>query len=193
MNENIENEERVMINVDQYNLLKSDYISLPNATQYSLINYYFDDKNLSLKKSHRTLRIRSINDNEYELTLKIKGDNGDKEINIPLSKNEVIDIINSKSLDNPIINKELNDIKHNEIIYITSLKTDRIEVKYNTHLLVIDKNEYSDVIDYDIEVESNNKKEALRFIIEYCDKYHLTYSSHYIGKSHRAINQALKR
>lgn len=193
MNENIENEERVMINMEQYNQLKSDYISKINSTHFLLINYYFDDDNLSLKKAHRTLRIRSINDNEYELTLKIKRDNGDKEINIPLSLDEVNQIINSTILDNPIINKELEDVPHKEIKYITSLKTDRIEVKYDSHLLVIDKNEYGDVIDYDIEVEAHNKKEALSFILEYCDKYHLNYSTKYIGKSHRAINEALKR
>lgn len=57
-------------------------------------NIYLDREDLFLRHKHITLRIRTINDVNCELTLKIKGLNGDQEINDSLSSKEADLILN---------------------------------------------------------------------------------------------------
>lgn len=191
MNKDIEFEERLMLNKEQYEELMRLYSSSKDASIISQINYYFDDEDLSLRNAHKVLRIRVINNAKYELTMKIKGDNGDIELNNYLDKNTCDNIIQTLEFNNPSIEEEIKKVTNKNIKLITSLKTTRLEVKFPTHLLVIDVNYYNDVMDYDLEVEASSKDDALKYILEYASKYSLTYKKHYMSKSRRAINKAL--
>lgn len=191
MNKDIEFEERLMLSKEQYEELMRLYSSSKDASIISQINYYFDDEDLSLRNAHKVLRIRVINNLKYELTMKIKGDNGDIELNNYLDKNTCDNIIQTLEFNNPSVEEEIKKVTNKNIKLITSLKTTRLEVKFPTHLLVIDVNYYNDVIDYDLEVEASSKDDALKYILEYAYKYSLTYKKHYMSKSRRAINKAL--
>lgn len=195
MSKDIENEERLMLSEEEYSLLMDEYSSKDNAKMIEQINYYFDDENLSLMHSHKVLRVRLINQNIYELTMKIKGTSttGDTELNTYIKSLD--DFKLEKGID-PIINEIILEIEKstsNEIKLITSLETKRLEVKYDNHLLVIDKNKYLDVIDYDLEIEAPTKKIAKDIILEYASKYSLTYKKGYISKSRRAFNYLLNK
>lgn len=190
MSKNIEAEDRCLINKEQYNRIFNDYKNSQNATFLTLINHYFDDENLSIRNSHQMLRIRSTNDKDYELTLKVKGNNGDLEINEPLSKEEVNHILETLEFPDGEIKERISIFKN--IKYITTLITERLEVNIENYLFVIDKNKYADIIDYNIEIEAENIKKARQLMLAYCDKYNLLYSPNYESKSRRAINRALK-
>lgn len=191
MDKNIEFETRVMLSKDQYRAL-FEYASLYNdKIELSLTNHYFDDEDLSLRKHGRMLRIRNINDNEYELTLKVKGNNGDTEINNKLDASKVESLIKHFETNNEEINEYIGEATNKEIKYITSLHTDRIEIKFKDYLFVLDKNIYSDVVDYDLEIEANNMEIATKTIKKYCDTFGMQYSKEYKSKSRRAINRAL--
>ena len=66
------------------------------------------------------------------------------------------------------------------------------EIPINDYLLVIDKNEYLDVIDYDIEVEANSQARAKEVMLKLCEKYKLRYDPNYQVKSARAFNRYKK-
>lgn len=191
MSKNIEIEKRVMLNEEEYNKLLQYAFTYSNRKETVLINHYFDDENLSLRNAHHMLRIRSINNDEFELTLKVKGDKGDLEINEPLNKYEVDNLIKKLVIENEEINNFIRNDTDKEIKYITSLKTERIEIEFDNYLFVLDKNYYSDVIDYDLEIESTDLNVAIETIKKYCSDFHLQYSSSYKSKSRRAINKAL--
>lgn len=190
MSKNIEFEKRVMLTESQYESLKRYTLNFKNDA-LSLVNHYFDDEDLSLIKHHHVLRIREINDNDAELTLKVKGDNGDLEINESIPHNKVKSLIYSFKLDNEEIKNEINKITNKSIKLVTSLKTERIEIEFDDYLFVLDKNYYSDIVDYDLEIESNDIVKALEVIKKYCHQYGMQYREDYLSKSRRAINKAL--
>lgn len=190
MSQNIEAEDRCMISESDYVRIFNDYKDYSNAKSLVLTNYYFDDDNLSIRNSHKMLRIRSTDNDNFELTLKIKGENGDLEINEPLSKNQVDKVLNTLIFPEGEITSHLREFTN--IRFITSLVTERLEIPIEDYLLVIDKNKYGDVIDYNIEIEAKNIKKARELMLAYCNKYNLNYSPNYESKSRRAINKALK-
>ena len=58
---------------------------------------------------------------------------------------------------------------------------------------MLDKNNYANREDYNIEIESNiSKDHAKRILFEYKEKYSFSYQENYLSKSRRAINEYLK-
>ena len=191
MSKNIEIEKRVMLTASQYEALLSYASNYKDRKEMVLVNHYFDDVDLSLRKAHHMLRIRNISGNSYELTLKIKGDNGDTEINEPLGASEVEDLLAKFICPSKLINEYISNVSKKEIRYITSLKTERIEIMFDDYLFVLDKNYYSDVIDYDLEIEARDMAIASKAIEKYCSDFGMQYDPKYKSKSRRAINKAL--
>lgn len=191
MSKNIEMERRVMLNKAQYEALLNYSLKYSNRKSFTLVNHYFDDEDLSLRKNHYMLRIRNTDDSNFEVTLKVKGEKGDLEINNPISNEEVNILIKRFSYQNEEITPLLYKVTNKEIKYITSLKTERIEIEFDDFLFVLDKNYYSDIVDYNLEIESSNIEKANEVIKKYCDQYGMQYSKDYQSKSRRAINKAL--
>ena len=176
----IEYEERVLITKDDYHKVIDDIKKegLP-YTESFIVNVYLDNKDGYIKTHKRMLRIRTTNNKDVELTLKIKNQDGScVEINEELEKH-------------PLIDKELPDSFSN-YSEVAKLITERIEVQYDDYLLVIDKNSYHGKVDYDIEIEANSQQKAYKIIKNYCKKYNLEYKEDYKSKSHRAIKEAMK-
>lgn len=182
-----------MLTLEQYEILMKDFIQIQGSVIFDQVNYYFDDEDLSLRDHHIVLRIRSINNNQYELTAKIKGDNGDTELNYPLSKEEVDTFISNPTFDDNLLKETIENVTSKPVKLITSLETRRLECQKEDHLVVIDKNHYSDVTDYNLEIEASSIEDASKYILYYTSKYHLTYDENYLSKSRRAINRALNK
>ena len=179
--EHIEYEERVLISKDDYGKVIADVKLLGKDLRYLKIgNIYLDNGDSLIKNNRWMLRIRTTNGANQELTLKIKNpDNSTIEINETLDSHPEIE----KQLG-----QSLKDYKE-----VTRLKTDRIEVQYEDYLLVIDKNDYSGIVDFDLEIESDNQAKSKKIIEFYCEKYGLLYDSHYKTKSHRAFEALDKK
>ena len=191
-------ESRIMLTEQEYLDVVSHYMKLyPNHHFLQNNNYYFDTSDLFLKNRHMTLRIRTINDVRNELTLKIKGKNGDEEINDDISFKDKEAILKDKyfpvgnvksyllSLPNPLSNYE----------NIVSLYNRRLEIQFDNHLLVIDKNEYHGIIDYNLEIETKDDINlANKLLNEYIKKFNLSLAGQkYRGKAHRAIDSVTKK
>ena len=180
----MEYEARVMIDEQQYEKIKEDYIN--KYFYHSIINenYYYDLSPLYLIHNHMVLRKRICGDKQ-EFTLKIKGEKGDIEIT-----NEV----NTTSLDiNDLISDGIkseldkNNIDYKKLKNIAYLKTERVEIPFDEYLFVIDKNYFNDKIDFNLEVESNSRKLAKKYLSVINKKYGINDDKKYYSKSKRAI------
>lgn len=189
-NINMEYEARVMINEEQYLYIRNHYLK-SNYPKEEIINenYYFDTEDLKLTNSHKVLRVRKINQKTYELTLKIQEENGAVEYNHILTNKEFDDLLNKTIITHkPIIEKlKKLDIDPSSIKYITNLKTERLEVKLENCLLVIDKNYFRNKVDYNLEVESSAESLAKSQLEEIIKPFGLSIKKDYINKAKRAI------
>ena len=178
--EHIEYEERVLLSEDDYKKVIADIKKEDVPLHYFHIeNIYLDNKEKYIRTNKMMLRIRLINDDVEELTLKIRNkDNSNREINETMESH-------------PLIDKEL-DNKFDEYFKVAELVTDRIEVQYDNYLLVIDRNIYHGKIDFDLEIEAKNQQIAINLIKTYCVKYNLKYDPNYKNKCQRAFEQADK-
>ena len=189
-NINMEYEARVMINEEQYLNIRKHYLNSKYSKEEIINeNFYFDTEDLKLTSSHKVLRMRKINNSKYELTLKIKGENGDIEINHKLTDKEKDDLLENSIISySPILNKlKESNIDPSSIRYITNLKTERLEVRLESCLLVIDKNYYRNKVDFNLEVESSAKSLAKSQIEEIIEPFGLSIKKDYINKAKRAI------
>ena len=190
-NINMEYEARVMITEQEYLKVKNYYLS-SNLPYKELVNenYYFDTKDLKLINNHKVLRLRKINNQKYELTLKIQGKDGAIEINHYLTDKEKDDLVKSSTISyKPIISKLLEiGVDPKEIRYITDLKTERIEVSLEDGLLVIDKNYYRGLIDYNLEVESCAESRSKAILLRVISQFNIEYKKDYVNKARRATH-----
>lgn len=180
----IEYESRVMIEESTYLKIVDDYTQKYSHYDFTNINYYYDTPDYYLLHHSMVLRKRVVN-NDAELTLKIKGNNGDKEITSLVNKDidNIDELLSERIRDVLLINK----VKIHNLKLITVLKTERIEIKINDYLFVIDKNYYNNKVDYNLEVEATSKKEAERYLAKIIKKYAIKDDGKYISKSRRAM------
>ena len=189
-NINMEYEARVMINEEQYLNIRKHYLNSKYSKEEIINeNFYFDTEDLKLTSSHKVLRMRKINNSKYELTLKIKVENGDIEINHKLTDKEKDDLLENSIISYPPILDKLKEsnIDPSSIRYITNLKTERLEVRLESCLLVIDKNYYRNKVDFNLEVESSAKTLAKSQLEEIIKPFGLSIKKDYINKAKRAI------
>ena len=186
-------ESRIMLTNDEYISVVSFFMKLyPNQHFLQNTNYYLDTDDFYLKNQHITLRVRFINDVKCELTLKIKGSNGDQEINDSLTfkqfellKNEGVFPIGNVRDYLLTLSLPLNAYK-----CLISLYNLRLEIKQEDHLLVIDKNIYNDITDYNLEIETeDNVVHAQDILSSYIKQFNLSLGAQiYKGKAHRALD-----
>ena len=191
-------ESRIMLTNDEYLNIVSFYMKLyPDQHFLSNVNVYFDSDDLYLRKLHITLRVRTINDVKSELTIKIKGNNGDQEINDDLSLKDINLLMNENIFPEGNVKNYLLSLSYPLSAYksIVTLYNRRLEITYEDHLLVIDKNVYNDITDYNLEIETKNDiKEANAKLEYYVKKFNLSlHKQKYVGKAHRAIMSTMKQ
>jgi uncharacterized protein YjbK len=191
-------ESRIMLTNEEYLSIVSYYLKIyPNQKFLQNVNLYFDSDDFFLKKSHITLRVRTINDVKSELTMKIKGQNGDQEINDDLTPKEKDLLINEGIFPNGNVKESLLKLPYHLKDYkpIVSLYNRRLEIRFPDHLLVIDKNTYNEITDYNLEIETENSMAlANQLLDEYIKKFHLSLlKQKYKGKATRALESAIKK
>ncbi len=178
--EHIEYEERVLISENDYKKVIEDMQNNGHECHpFTIENIYLDSKKHKIIKNDMMLRIRNTSNGVHELTLKIKNPGGGH-----IEINETLD-------SHPQIDEYLNH-KFEKYKEITRLITERIEIPFDDYLFVIDKNSYSGIVDYNIEVESSSQEKAVQIAKEYCEKYGIEYTGKCKSKSKRAF-QALKK
>lgn len=191
MAKSLEFEERLMLEEDSYHLLMGHYSSLENKKKHlNITNIYFDTPNYDILSSHSVLRIRYFdNEENIELTYKIGGKDGDVEITDFLNKEDYKNLIDNSIFPNKEVSKYLakNHIEIQNVKKITSLRCERLEISFPSCLVVIDKNYYNDIIDYDLEIEAETKLKAKEEILKIANNFSLEYKNVYLSKSRRSF------
>lgn len=147
----IEIEFKNLLTLAQYNEIYN-YYKLDNIPTITNNNYYYDTKNEKLKEYNAALRIRHSNILK-ELTLKIKKDKKNIEINKDLFDDNIQSIINFSNL--PIEIKEYLSFLDEENLFLNEkIETIRKEISIDGGLLVLDKNNFlNGIVDYELEFE----------------------------------------
>ena len=157
----IEIEFKNLLTKDQYDVLYEKY-NLSNSEKIINKNFYYDDADESFKKIGAALRIRYAN-KKIEMTLKIKGETQNVEINVPLDERYPKEPTVLPILPNEIISElERMNVKIKTPMLIQKIETLRHEVTLEEGLLVLDKTTFiNDITDYELEFETKDYESGL--------------------------------
>lgn len=167
MSNAIEIEAKAMISKGDYQKLVGKFSNFPSYVQ---TNYYIDTDSFILRKEGLGLRIREKG-GLYEMTLKTPLSQGLLEKNCSWSKETFEDFSQNGIFPDGDIKRFLTmlDIDVSSLHIKTSLTTKRIDAPYKEGKLSIDENHYSNIVDYEVELEHNNERDAengLRELLE---------------------------
>ena len=157
---NNEIEFKQLLSKDNYQAIYNTYFL--DTKPFSQTNYYIDTRNFDLKSHHSALRIR-IKEDTYEMTLKVPAEIGLMEYNFDTKVEPKLNKhIKSQDLPQDILNQLLKmDVDINALTILGALTTERIEKEIHGNLLVLDKNQYLDFEDFELEYEVNDYDEGL--------------------------------
>lgn len=171
MPKELEVEFKTLLSKAEYHKLAKMFSDKPSNTQ---INYYFDTPRFTLKASEIGLRVRKRD--KYELTLKRKKGYNLQEINSILTTKEFESFIETGIIPSDEINSELADIiRGQKVINYMTFSTYRITFPYKNGKLSIDKCNYVDTEDYELEFEAPAYEEGKRNFVELVKGFELTY------------------
>ncbi|MCU5745994.1 CYTH domain-containing protein [Staphylococcus sp. SQ8-PEA] len=156
---NNEIEFKQLLSEEQYSQLKNDHFK--HTPAFTQTNYYIDTPDFTLKHHLCALRIRKKH-NTLEMTLKVPAKVGLLEYNFETNVQPHIGEQLHPSALPQDITEELESINANihQLEILGSLTTTRMEVAKGDNLLVLDKSEYLDVTDYELEYEVDNYDEG---------------------------------
>lgn len=139
------------------------------------INYYFETEDFQLRKNHAALRIRE-KEGKYRLTLKEPHPNGLLETHDELTKEEALEWLQNKPIAKPETLKQLENlgIQIDAIKYFGSLATIRREYEQEGLIFVLDKSQYNNIVDYELEIESTDKESGLKAIEDILKQFNIT-------------------
>ncbi|BFL68240.1 CYTH domain-containing protein [Staphylococcus capitis] len=160
METNNEIEFKQILTKDLYDKIFNTYFK--NEKPFSQTNYYIDTKGFKLRDHRSALRIR-VKDNSYEMTLKVPAEVGLMEYNHPTNvKLKMNDTLSNSKLPDDIRNiiEGQFNVSEDELIILGDLTTLRVETHYQNELLVLDKSEYLNKVDYELEFEVDSYNEG---------------------------------
>ena len=139
MEAHIELEYKVMIDESVYNRML-DFYHLEPVRQ---VNYYYN-----ANKPYHAMRIRE-KEGHYIFTLKVKENNYHREYEFEIEKNDI---------DDPKIIELLQMFHIDKPVYIGSMTTYRSTLEFEKGELCVDKSEYLNKTDYELEYELKDAK-----------------------------------
>lgn len=173
---NNEIEFKQLLSQSQYQSIYNKYF--PEMQPFSQTNYYIDTEQFDLRSHKSALRIR-VKDDYYEMTLKVPAEVGLMEYNF---ETHVIPELNKELVANDLpleIIEQLNkmNVDVNQLVILGALTTSRLEKEVQGNLLVLDKSDYLNYQDYELEYEVEDYDDGLiqfKMILEAFDIKHET-------------------
>ncbi len=176
MQKHLEIEFKTFITKEQYEYLLNKFDLVDKV--FKQTNYYFDDEAFSLLKDKIVLRIRQKE--QYKLTKKEKGETGNNESSLYLTDQEAKDML-EKGFDASIIG--INKFVKTQY----QLSTYRAKTPYLGCTLFLDKSEYLDKIDYEIELEVTDYNQGLEIFNNFLKENNIEFN-----KSNSKAERAFK-
>jgi len=164
VHKNIEIEFKTEVTKEKYeSLLK--LFNLENNI-FKQINYYFDTDTYDLNQQKMVLRIRQKGESRYKVTLKSQSEQGAFESHVLLHTDQALDMI-----QNGFNTKDFFDELDYFVTYRVNLVNYRVSTPYEGGILFLDRCEYCNVTDYEIEYEVSNYHEGEKLFDEFVIKY----------------------
>lgn len=156
MPQEIEIEFKNLLTEAEFNKLYIAF-NMESVPEIQQVNHYFETKDFQLKQHGAALRIREKN-GQYQSTLKQPQGEGLLETHDFLTEQEANSWLQGYITLGPEISKQLQDldISATDLTYGGALETIRREQSYNDTIIVLDKSKYSDVTDYELELEAQS-------------------------------------
>ena len=164
MTKNIEIEFKTALSVEKYQELL-ELFHLENNI-FKQTNYYFDTDTYQLNQKNVVLRIRQKGENHYKVTLKSQSEQGAFESHVLLTKPQAEDMIK-----NGFNTKVFFDDLDYFVSYRVSLINYRVSTPYEGGVLFLDRCEYCNVTDYEVEFEVSHFTEGQMVFRQFLDKY----------------------
>lgn len=153
MTQNIEIEFKTIIPLETYQHLLKQF-DLENNI-FKQINHYFDTDDYLLNQQSIVLRIRQKGDHRYKVTLKSQSENQAYEKHFVLSEEKARDMI-----ENGFYTKDFFDDIDHFVTFKVSLDNYRVSTPYEGGTLFLDRCDYCNVTDYELEYEANSYEEG---------------------------------
>ena len=187
MSNNIEIEAKVLLSHREY-LKVVESLGFKPEDQFTQTNHYIDSKERDLKANGIALRIREKSD-EIVLTLKTPLAEGLLEKNQTLTKEESDKMINENVFPKgPIADfLEILDVNVDSLQVLATLVTNRYEKPFKTGKVALDENLYSDMVDYELEMEESAIMNARALIKEILDPLNIHHDYTTLSKQPRAF------
>lgn len=153
MTQNIEIEFKTIIPLATYQHLLKQF-DLENNI-FKQVNHYFDTDDYVLNQNQIVLRIRQKGENRFKVTLKSQSDQQAYEKHFVLSEEKARDMI-----QNGFHTKDFFDDIDEYVTFRVSLDNYRVSTPYEGGTLFLDRCDYCNVTDYELEYEANNYEEG---------------------------------
>lgn len=188
MSKNIEREEKALLNKNEYDALINFYQSNTNKI-YEQRNYYLCLKDVDPKNFQYALRIR-IEKETITATLKIDLNDGKLEINQDMTNVEFETFLNKNIFPVGDVSEYLtkNKINTNNLYVFAILINYRLDINYKSTLISIDKSEYLDNVDYEIECEATSLNRAQNALKEFLNNKNIPFRRNTLSKLKRVKN-----
>ena len=169
MTKNIEIEFKTGVTPEKYNeLLK--LFKLENNI-FKQINHYFDTDDYQLNQKKMVLRIRQKSENHYKVTLKSQSEQGAFESHVLLQPQQARDMI-----AHGFYTKDFFDDLDYFVSFRVSLDNYRVSTPYEGGTLFLDRCDYCNVTDYEVEYEVDNYDEGQKLFEKFLRDHQITQS-----------------
>jgi len=168
MNKNIEIEFKTEITVEKYQELLSLF-NLENNI-FKQVNHYFDTDDYKLNQEKIVLRIRQKGENHFKVTLKSQSEFGAFESHVLLQKDQALDMIK-----NGFNTKDYFDDIDYFVTFRVSLDNYRVSTPYEGGVLFLDRCEYCNITDYEVEYEVGNYHEGEKLFHQFLEDHNIPF------------------
>ncbi|MCR5350187.1 MAG: CYTH domain-containing protein [Acholeplasmatales bacterium] len=179
---NKEIEFKSFISEDNYNSLLKEF-GLENNI-FKQINHYFDTDDEKLLKDMIVLRIREKGNN-FKLTKKTRGESGNDETHILLTKEKAQELLENG------FNADIIGLPY-DVKLKAELTTYRCSTPYRNGTIFLDRSEYYGHVDYEIEFEVDDLEQGKQDFYRFLEKHNIPYKES-IKKSKRAFDNRPKK
>ncbi len=162
---------KTLLTKSEYDRLYEQFKDYPGNLQ---TNYYFDTKRFTLKASDAVLRIKRRDG--LVLTFERKKGYNFQRIDEDITEEQFKALIEEGIIPSEKIALEVNEIiKGQNIVNFMNLATYRISIPYNKGRLSLDRCEYVDTVDYELEYEVTNREKGKLEFIEIIKEFNIAY------------------
>lgn len=163
MTNNIEIEFKTVVTKEKYTELL-EHFNLENNI-FKQVNHYFDTDDYELNANSIVLRIRQKGAERFKVTLKSQGEKEAYENHVFISKDQAQDMI-----ENGFNTNEFFDNIDNKFVrFVVSLDNYRVSTPYQGGTLFLDRCDYCNTTDYEIEFEFNTYDEGKVIFEQFLD------------------------